>query len=99
MYDVFWEDDDGFLAFNTDKEGTVWAHSQIYNWNKSVYFKAKAVWLEALDTLNKKGIEVVCIAIPDNDTKLEKFEKMFGFEKIENIQIPNVLLMYRETEV
>ena len=99
MYEVFWEDSDGYLYFVTDKENTVWAHSEIYNWNKSVYYKAKAVWLEALDSFNKKGIKVVCVSIPDNDPKLEKFEKMFGFEEIESIKISGIKVMYCGTEV
>jgi hypothetical protein len=97
MYNIFWEDDDGHLYFHTDKHGTVWAHARIFNWSKHVYYKAKAVWLESLDALKEKGIEFVCVAIPDNDPKLEKFEKMFGFEEVENIKVPNVKIMYKMT--
>lgn len=99
MYELFWSDEDGHLYFVTDKEGTVWAHAEIHNWSKSSYYKAKAIWLEAIESFNKRGIEVVCVAIPDNDPKLEKFEKMFGFKEVESIEIPNVKIMYCETEV
>lgn len=94
--EVFWEDADGYLKFQWH-EGNVFAHSEIFNWSKSVYVKAQAVWQVAKEELNKQGIEVIYVAIPANNTKLIKFEKMFGFQPITTHK--DVLYMICSTEV
>jgi hypothetical protein len=99
MSETFWEDADGHLKFVVDTAGAVWAHSKISNWNRNVYYKAKAVWEEALDALKERNIPFVFVCIPDNDKKLEKFERMFGFEVLESVSKPGKLFMFRETGV
>lgn len=100
MYEIYWEDDDGTLYFYKDKENIYWAHALVYKWSKSVLMKAKAIWLEAMEEFAQKGIEFVCVCIPSDDKKLEKFEKMFGFEEVVSKDFPSEYkLMYCETEV
>ena len=99
MSETFWEEPAGYLKFVTDIEGNVWAHAEVFEWNKDVYYKCKAIWEEALFELNTRGVEFVFVCIPDNDKKLEKFERMFGFEVLENICIPGKIVMFIETKV
>lgn len=86
MYDIFWEDDDGVLYFMKDKEGIVWAHAIIRKWNKNSYYKAKAIWLEALEEFCKNKIPFICVYCPEENKKLAKFLQSFGFNStlIEN---------------
>jgi hypothetical protein len=81
MFEVFWEDADGYLKFQR-KDGNIFAHSEIFNWSKSVYLKALDVWEVAKEELAQEGFDSIYVAIPANDRKLIKFEKLFGFQPL-----------------
>lgn len=82
MYDVAWDDEDGYLAFQY-VGNAVFVHSEIKRWNKSVYVKTQLVWECAKKELANRGYKDVFVSIPTGDTKLIKFEKMFGFLPID----------------
>lgn len=78
MFDVAWDDEDGYLAFQY-VGNMVFAHSELKHWNKTVYVKAQLVWECAKKELAEKGYKDIFVSIPLGDKKLVKFEKMFGF--------------------
>jgi FMN phosphatase YigB (HAD superfamily) len=78
MFDPYWDDEDGFLRFEfTDDK--VFAHATVSSWNKRVYIKCLAMWSEAKRELKELGYNDIFVIIPNNDKKLIKFEKIFGF--------------------
>jgi hypothetical protein len=95
MFDVYWQDEDGSLTFQY-YENRVFAHAKVNNWNKEVYKKCKDVWYVAMEELNERGYKEVFVLIPANDVKLIKFEKIFGFQPIQEVN--GILLMGCSTE-
>lgn len=95
MFEMFWEDDDGYLKIE-HFNGGVFAHSEIHNWNKAVLRKAQTVWFVAKEELLRNGFKQIHVLIPANDIKLIKFERMFGF--VFSFERNNVLLMTCSTE-
>lgn len=95
MFDYFWNDEDGILAFQK-YEDKVYAHAKAHKWNKSVYLKFQDIWYVAKEELSEAGYKNVYVIIPADDKKLFKFESMFGFEPLE--QRENMLLMVCSTE-
>lgn len=96
MFEYFWNDEDGVLAFELF-DGKVFAHAKAHNWNKSVYLKFQDIWHVAKEELSISGHKEVYVIIPADDKKLFKFETMFGFKPLE--QRENMLLMVCSTEV
>jgi len=90
MFETFWDDEDGKLEFEyvADK---VFAHATAKRWNKSIYLKFQDIWHVAKEELKENGYNQIYVIIPTNDTKLFKFECMFGFKPIG--QKDNSLLM------
>ena len=95
MYDVFWDDEDGNLVFQ-HYEDRVFAHAKVHNWSKQVYLKCLNVWYVAMEELKEQGHKEVFVLIPTEDKKLIKFEKMFGFTPVK--ELDGVLLMACSTE-
>ena len=95
MFDVFWDDEDVSLSFQY-YEDKVFAHSTSRRWSKSLYYKYKDIWHVAKEELLEKGYKEIYVIIPAGDKKLFKFETMFGFKLIK--QIDNLLLMVCSTE-
>ncbi len=96
MFEVFWEDEDGYLKFKRYGDN-IFAHSEIFKWSKSVYIKALTIWEVAKEELAQKGFDSIYVAIPVNDKKLIKFEKMFGFTPL--VIHDDTLYMVCSTEV
>lgn len=96
MFEYFWSDEDGVLAFELF-DGKVFAHAKAHNWSKEVYLKFQDIWHVAKEELNNSGHKEVYVIIPADDKKLIKFETMFGFKPLE--QRENMLLMVCSTEV
>lgn len=61
-------------------EGYPLFHLELYKWSKSLYKSYLQVFDYVLAKFKDNGVTQVFVAIPDNDQKLLKFEKMFGFE-------------------
>lgn len=96
MFEVFWEDEDLNLKFKRYGDN-IFAHSQIFKWSKSIYIKAITIWEAAKEELAEQGFDSIYVAIPANDKKLIKFEKMFGFQPLAIHE--NTLYMVCSTEV
>ena len=75
---LFRDDEFGYLEYEVSF-GVPWVHSEIYYWTPSAYKEYKGIWKAAKEILKSEGFSEVFVAIPDNDPKLLKFEKMFGF--------------------
>ncbi len=95
MSAFIWEDEDGTLKFQHHM-GRVYAHAVTNNWNKRVYMKCLDVWHVAKEELKEAGYNEVFVLIPADDKKLIKFETIFGFKPVK--QINNALLMVCSTE-
>lgn len=95
MFDMFWDDEDVSLTFEY-VDNKVYAHSTSKQWSKSKYYKYKDIWHVAKEELLIAGYKEIFVLIPANNTKLIKFETMFGFKPLK--QQDNVLLMVCSTE-
>lgn len=76
-------------------DGEPLIHLTLNKWSKEKYKKYKTLWQVFLNQFRELGYKRVLVAIPDNDPKLEKFEKMFGFTEIKREK--GVLIMERKT--
>lgn len=85
MFDPYWQDETGYLRFEFF-DGRVFAHAEVNIWTKKQYIKARALWEEAKRELKELGYKYIYINIPKNDPKLVKFEKLFGFEHVADIE-------------
>jgi hypothetical protein len=81
MYEVFWDDEDGYLKIQWHEE-RAYAHAEIFKWSKANYYKALEIWEATKQELAEQGVDKVFVLIPEDDYKLIKFEKMFGFQPI-----------------
>lgn len=70
-------------------------HAEIYKWTPTLYKAYKQVWNKFLSQMGKEGHPCVFCVIPDNDSKLLKFEKMFGFEEVKRED--GQILMVKDT--
>jgi hypothetical protein len=95
MYDIFWDDEWGTLKFQY-VENKVFAHAIAKQWNKKVYLKFLDIWHVAKEELKEAGYNEIYVVIPDNDKKLFKFEVMFGFRVLH--QVDGLLVMICSTE-
>lgn len=73
--------------------GVPFAHSTFKQWSPKLYRAYRNTWEQICKDLDGAGHPCVFVMIPDNDPKLLKFEKMFGFKEVER-QNGNILLMY-----
>lgn len=74
---------------------SIFLHFECRKWSAHWYSFYKNELNAYLQGLKKLNIEYVYVVIPDNDPKLLKFEKMFGFEVVSTY--PNVLILRRST--
>jgi hypothetical protein len=95
MFNPYFQDETGYLRFEFF-EGRVFAHAEINIWNKKELIKCRAVWEEAKKELKELGYPYIYIHIPTGDLKLVKFEKIFGFMKV--TEINNIIIMACSTE-
>jgi len=95
MFETFWDDEVGTLTFQLH-EGAIFAHATAKQWNKSVYQKFQDIWYVAKEELLNSGFKEVYVVIPSGDKKLFKFETMFGFKPVK--EVDNMLLMVCSTE-
>lgn len=89
------EDQDGIFQYELDDEGHYYLHAQLYRWSPYVYKKVKLILNKWMTTMAEQGVLVMFVAIPDNDPKLYKFEKMFGFK--EATRKDGMIIMFKET--
>lgn len=87
--------DKGILEYEIIDE-LVFIHVVVHRWSKDIYQEFLATWRKVLDKFNDTGVEYVYCMIPSDDTKLIKFEKMFGFQEL--LERDGVLIMLRSTK-
>ena len=58
----------------------VFLHLELFDWSKELYKAFKETFSDIKTVLSDSGYEDVWIFIPNDDEKLLKFERMFGFE-------------------
>lgn len=97
MYEVFWDDEDGYLKIQWH-EGKPYAHAEIFNWSKASYYKALEIWEATKQELAEQGVSEIFVIIPEEDKKLIKFEKMFGFQPITTHNGAMYMVCSTETE-
>lgn len=61
-------------------EGCVFLHLDLHDWSKELYKAFKETFNDVKNVLKDSGYDDVWVIIPNNDKKLLKFERMFGFE-------------------
>jgi len=86
--------DDYHIEYETLNED-LFLHLEIFRWSVSAYKHYLRVWRHILSGLRSKGYEDVYCLIP-YDEKIVKFEKMFGFKKLTDLN--DGLLMIRSTQ-
>lgn len=64
-------------------EGMPFFHLNLRKWSKDIYKDGRLLFEEICFKLGELGHPAVFVAVPVDDKKLIKFEKMFGFEEIE----------------
>lgn len=78
------DSDCGYLAYEVHPELGLVIHCEIHKWSKEAYKEYKEYWQIIIDDLRGK-VPALYAAIPAWDKKNEKFAKMFGFEKTDQI--------------
>ncbi len=64
-------------------EGNYFIHCTISKWNRLLYESYKIVFDNWLHTLHRDlGVKVVFVASDVGNSKLQRFEKMFGFVEV-----------------
>jgi len=65
-------------------DGKAFIHLLLHKWSHSIFKKYREVFKGMEPLLKQRGFNEVYVAIPDDDAKLLRFERMFGFNVIEH---------------
>jgi hypothetical protein len=76
--------------------GVPFIHVQIYKWKPSLVKKYYNIWYDLLNLLAHREVPCVFSSIPVNDSKLYKFQLMFGMKEVKRDS--NMILFMVETE-
>ena len=81
---VIEKDDMATLEYETAPTGVVFVHLTVHDnvWTKSKYKEWKVKWEEIKEETREIGIDELFTFIPNDDEKLNHFQRMFGFELI-----------------
>lgn len=87
--------DDEYIKFSVEYiEEQPFLHLELHQWSKSLYKVYLEMFDEIKQILKDMGYDAVWVLIPDDDNKLLKFEKMFGFNVM--VHCTNMYLLYQE---
>ena len=75
--------------------GQLFLHLTLYKWSVNLYKVYREFFDNYLPVLRRMGFTKVYVAIPKDNKKLIKFERMFGFEPEHDLA--EVLIMSRST--
>jgi len=76
--------------------GSPFIHLTLHEWSPQLFKEYKNTFKAVLSKMKEEGITQVYVLIPNDDPKLKKFEKMFGFKELNEGN--GMLLMYQEIE-
>ena len=87
MRNRLYEDQDFLLEYEYNKNGCLFAHCKVHNYNKTVKKRIDFVWRLASKTLN---VPRIYMATDNEQTK--KFVKMFNFSYLTTVDGYDVFL-------
>ena len=72
------------LEFEEASTGAILVHLTVYNnvWTKQKYKDWKDKWKDILQDSKTSGIDELFTLVDKHDEKLNKFQKMFGFQEL-----------------
>ena len=78
---VITTDDMATLEYEAAPSGVVMVHLTVHNnvWSKAKYKEWKKRWEQIKLDTKEQGIDELFTLVPNNDKKLNKFQRVFGF--------------------
>lgn len=61
-------------------------HCDVFEWSKDTYKELINQWGEVIEELYKAGVDEVYAMIGEEETKIQRFARMFGFEEYFGIE-------------
>jgi len=77
-----------------EREGFYFLHLELFTWSKEFFKIYREMFEDIKELFRAEGEDTLYIIIPDNDKKLLKFERMFGWEILAHCK--GSYLMYLE---
>jgi hypothetical protein len=88
------------IEFFDNESDKVTIHNNVYKFNKSI-LKKMLIEFEFIKTILKDDFKIkrLIVCAKENDKKLSKYWKMFGFEKVMPLKHNGDGLIYSEMEI
>lgn len=58
----------------------IMVHIDIFEWTVSNFRQSIKIWKTFMEELDTQGFDIVCAAIPADDTKNKRFAALYGFK-------------------
>lgn len=78
----------GRVGFSV-RDGNVFIHAEISNWNKATVLECASLWGQFLRDIVEAGQSRIFSVIPADDEKMNKFSRQFGFRLLKTYNNPS----------
>lgn len=68
------------------RDDNVFIHCEITNWNRANLLEAYPLWGKFKDELAQNGVSRIFSVVPDDDEKMNKFSRLFGFRRLKKYE-------------